>query len=62
MRKLLLLGLALLAVYMGGRALKRNAEVLQLLWALVGMTAMASTANTPKARSTEARLARSRCW
>jgi hypothetical protein len=56
MKKLLLLGLALLAVYMGGRAVKRNSEVLQLLWALVGMTALTGTANTPKARSTEDRL------
>jgi hypothetical protein len=56
MKKLLLLGIALVAVYMGGRAVKRNAEVLQLLWALIGMTAMASTANTPKTRSVEQRL------
>jgi hypothetical protein len=56
MKRLLLLGLALLAVYMGDRALRRNAEVLQMLWALIGMTAMAGTANTPKNRSVENRL------
>lgn len=56
MRKLLLLGLALLAAYMGGRALRRNAEVVQLLWALVGMTALTGTAGTAKSRSTEDRL------
>lgn len=56
MKKLLLLGLALLAVYMGGRAVKRNSEVLTLLWVLIGMTATASTAGTAKSRSTEDRL------
>lgn len=56
MKKLLLLGIALLAVYLGGRAARKNADVLQALWVLIGMTAMAGTANTPKARSTEARL------
>lgn len=55
LKTLLLLGLALLAVYMGGRALRRNAEVLQMLWALIGMTAL-GTANTPKTRSVEQRL------
>lgn len=55
MRKFLLLGLAILAAYMAGRELKRNAELLSLLWALVGSLATA-TVNTPKAMSTEARL------
>lgn len=56
MKKLLLLGLALLAVYMAQRAVRRQAEVLQLAWALLGLTALTSTANTPKTRSTEDRL------
>lgn len=56
MKKLFLLGLALLAVYMGGRAAKRNAEVLQLLWVLIGMTATLNGAGTAKSRSTEQRL------
>jgi hypothetical protein len=56
LKTLLLLGIALLAAYMGGRALRRNAEVIQALWALIGMTALSGTANTPKTRSTEARL------
>lgn len=56
MKRLLLLGLALLAVYMGGRAARRNAEVLNLLWVLIGLTATASTAGTAKSRSTEDRL------
>lgn len=56
MRKWLLLAVALAAVYMGGRAARRNAEVLQLLWVLIGMTATAGTAGTAKSRSTEDRL------
>lgn len=57
MKKFLLLALAIFAAYMAGRELKRNAEVLSLLWALVGSLATAtSTANTPKALSTEQRL------
>lgn len=55
-KTLLLLGIALLAAYLGARALKRNAEVVQLLCALIGMTATASLANTPKTRSVENRL------
>lgn len=54
--KIVLLMLAILAVKMAGRALKRDAEVIAALWTLVGLTAQVNTANTPKARSTEARL------
>ncbi|HEY2090124.1 MAG TPA: hypothetical protein VGH54_29400 [Mycobacterium sp.] len=56
MKKLLLLLLALLAARMAARALRRETEVVSLLWALVGMTASASLANTPKTRSVEDRL------
>jgi hypothetical protein len=56
MKKLILLFIALLAVRMAGRALRRQSEVTQLLWVLIGMTATASTTGTAKSRSTEARL------
>lgn len=56
MRKLLLLAVALLAAHIGTRAVKRNAEVIQLLCALIGMSATASLANTPKTRAVEDRL------
>ena len=57
MKKLLLLGIALLAAYIGARAVKRNAEAIQLICGLIGMTALStSLANTPKTRSVEDRL------
>jgi hypothetical protein len=57
MKKLLLLLLAILAARMAARALRRETEVVSLLWTLVGMTAMAGNlANTPKTRSVEDRL------
>lgn len=56
MRKLLLLGVALLAAYLAGRAVKRNAEVITLLCVLTGLSATASLANTPKTRAVEDRL------
>jgi hypothetical protein len=56
MRKLLLLGLALLAAYMAKRALRRENEVVTLLWALTALTASTSLANTPKTRSVEDRV------
>jgi len=56
MKKWLLLGVALLAAYIGTRAVKRNAEVIQLVCALIGMTAAAGLAGTPKTRSVEHRL------
>jgi len=56
MRKIVLLLLVVLAVRMAGRAVKRNSEVIALLWVLIGMTASVSTAGTAKSRSTEDRL------
>jgi hypothetical protein len=56
LRTWLLLGLAMLAAYMGARAARRESEQLRLLWALAGLIAVASTATAPKTRSTEARL------
>jgi hypothetical protein len=55
-KRLLLLGLALLALYMAGRTLKKNSEVIGLLWLLVSMTANLNTANTPKTRALEDRI------
>lgn len=57
MKKWIMLGLALLAAYMASHAVKRDTEVIRLLWILIGLTAAStSLANTPKARSTEQRL------
>lgn len=52
----LMLGIALAAAYMAKRSLARQPEVITLLWAVIGLSAAATTANTPKARSTEQRL------
>lgn len=55
MKRIFLVALALLAVYMGKRALRRENEIAKLLWALLAATAL-STASTPKTRSVETRL------
>jgi hypothetical protein len=60
-RKLALILLALVAARMARRALRREAEVVSLLWTLIQVTAGSATmppssANTAKARSTEDRL------
>lgn len=54
--RLLLLALALLAAYMARRALRRQADAVTLLWALISLTATASTPNTAKARAVEDRV------
>jgi hypothetical protein len=63
MRKIMLLMLTLLAMaaaFMARRALKRGtgdyAALIAGLWVLAGQIAMTGTANTAKARATEARL------
>lgn len=56
LKLLLLLGLALLAAHLGRKAAKANAELIQALWAVVGMVALTGTANTPKTRNVEDRL------
>ena len=61
MRKLILIALALLAVRMAARALRRGgagdyASVSAALWALAGQLALAGTANTAKTRALEDRL------
>lgn len=57
MKKLLLIALAIIAVRLGGRALRRNAEVMAALWALLAVcAAQLNQANTPKARATEDRV------
>jgi hypothetical protein len=54
-RKLFLIALAFLAARMARKALRREAEVVSLLWTLIQVT-LAAGANTAKARSTESRL------
>ena len=60
MRKLILFVLALLAVRMAARALRRSggdyARVSAALWAIAGQLALAGTANTAKTRALEDRL------
>jgi hypothetical protein len=56
MKKVLLLAIALLAAYLAVRAVKRNAETITLLCVLIGLSATASTANSPKTRAVEDRL------
>lgn len=56
MRKIFLIALAFLAARMAGRALRREAEVISLLWTLVQSIAVAGTANTAKTRSVEERV------
>jgi hypothetical protein len=60
MRKLILFVLALLAVRMAARALRRGggdyARVSAALWAIAGQLALAGTANTAKTRALEDRL------
>jgi hypothetical protein len=55
-RTLFLLGLALLAVRMAGRAVRHQAALSGILWVLIGQAAMSGTAGTAKSRATEARL------
>lgn len=55
MKKVALICLALLAVYMGKRAVRREAEIVRLLWVLLAMVAL-NSANTPKTRAIEDRL------
>jgi cytoskeletal protein CcmA (bactofilin family) len=57
MKKILFLLVAVLALRAAGRAATRNAQAASLLWMLIAATANAGTANTPKSRSTEQRLA-----
>lgn len=60
MRKLFLVLLAMLAVRMAARAVRRGAgdyaRVSAALWAVAGQMALAGTANTAKARNIEDRL------
>ena len=55
-RRLCLIVLALLAARMAAKAVRREAEVISLLWTLIQMTASAGSSGTAKARSTEDRL------
>lgn len=55
MKKLMLIALAVLAAYMAKRAVRREAEVVKLLWVLLSMVALDS-ASSPKTRAVEARL------
>lgn len=57
MRKLILVALAFLAARMAARAVRREAEVIGLLWTLVQAIAVAGTPNTAKTRAVEARVA-----
>ena len=57
LRNIALAVLALLAVRLAGRALRRGDEIARLLWVLTATIAAASTSNTAKARSTEDRVA-----
>lgn len=56
MKKVLLLAMALAAAYLAVRAARRNAETITLLCVLIGLSATASTANSPKTRAVEDRL------
>jgi len=61
MRKLIMIALAMLAVRMAARALRRGssgdyARVSAALWAIAGQMALAGTANTAKTRNIEDRL------
>ena len=56
MKKAALLFVATLAAWMARRALARQPEVITLLWAIIGLSATASTPGSPKARSVEHRL------
>jgi hypothetical protein len=55
LKKMLLLLAALVALRMAGRALGRQSQAVTLLWMLIAATAGLSV-DTPKSRSTEARL------
>jgi len=59
-RKLIMTAVALLAVRMAARALKRGAgdyaAITAALWAIAGQLALAGTANTAKTRAVEDRL------
>jgi hypothetical protein len=59
-RRLIMIALALLAVRMAARALRRAggdyAQVMAALWAIAGQLALAGTANTAKTRNIEDRL------
>jgi hypothetical protein len=55
-RKLCLIALAFIAARMAAKAMRREAEVISLLWTLVQMTAATGMAGTAKSRSTEDRL------
>lgn len=57
LRNLALALIALAAVWLAGRALRRQDEVTKLLWVLIATIATASTANTPKTRALEDRVA-----
>ena len=57
MRKLILIALAFLAARMAARAVRREADVISLLWTLVQAIAVAGTPNTAKTRAVEARVA-----
>jgi len=46
----------MLALWLAGRAARRQAQVFQLLWVLVAMSASLGTSNTAKTRSVENRL------
>ncbi len=56
LRYLALAALALLAVRLAGRALRRQDETTRLLWVLIA-TIAAKSSNTPKTRSVEQRVA-----
>ena len=56
LRYLALAALALIAIRLAGRALRRSDETTRLLWVLIA-TIAAKSSNTPKTRSVEQRVA-----
>jgi len=56
MKRIFMLLVVMLTLWLAGKAAKRQAQVFQVLWMLVAMTASLGTANTAKTRSIENRL------
>ena len=57
LRYLALVSLALIAVRLAGRALRRSDETTRLLWVLIATIASVGASNTPKTRAVEQRVA-----
>ena len=57
LRYLALAVLALIAVRLAGRALRRSDEITRLLWVLIATIASVGASNTPKTRAVEQRVA-----